>query len=106
MMRLTAIRVVTCVTHGGLFVQAERVQPAAFLKMVAGQERLYPSIISLVRLGKYVWALLVIEDDWAHRLGLCGFQFWARKLTGSLSCGVESIGACWLEGMIQSPWYP
>ena len=75
MMRLITIMVVTCVTHGGLFVQAERGQPAAFLKMVAGQERLYPGIISLARLGKYVRAWLVNEDDWVRRLSLCGFQF-------------------------------
>ena len=53
---LTALRVVTCVTHGWIFVQAEVGQPAAFLKMIAGQERLYPGIISLARLGKYIWA--------------------------------------------------
>ena len=49
--------------------------------MVACQERLYPGIISPSRLGKYVWAWLVNEDDWARRLGLYGFQFWARRLT-------------------------
>ena len=54
MMRLTAIRVVTCVTHGELFVQAERGQPAA-LKMVASHERLYLGIISPTQLVKYVW---------------------------------------------------
>ena len=32
-------------THRWLLVQAERGQPAAFLKMVTGQERLYPGII-------------------------------------------------------------
>ena len=73
MTRLTAIRLVTCVTHGWLFVQAEISQPAALLKMVAGQERLYPNIISPTRLGKYVWVWLVNEDDWVRRLGLCGF---------------------------------
>ena len=36
MMRLTTIKVVTCVTHGELFVQAERGMLDAFLKMVAG----------------------------------------------------------------------
>ena len=50
--------------------------------MVADQERLYLDIISLARLGKYVWACLVNEDDWVCRLGLFGFQFWARRLTG------------------------
>ena len=55
MMHLTAIRVVTCVTHGWLFVQAERGQSTTSLKMVAGQERLYPGIISPARMGKYVW---------------------------------------------------
>ena len=95
MMHLTAIRVVTCVTHGELFVQPERGQPTAFLKMVADQERLYLGIISLAQLGKYVWAWLVNEDDWARRLDLCGFQFWARRLTGPLSCGIESVRACW-----------
>ena len=81
-MRLTAIKAVTYVTYGWLFVQAERGQPTAFLKMVAGQERLFSGIIFLVRLGKYVWAWLVNEDDWVRRLGLCGFQFWARELPG------------------------
>ena len=33
---------------------AEDGQPATFLKMIAGHERLYPSIISPARLGKYV----------------------------------------------------
>ena len=92
MMRLTAIRVVTCVTHGRLFVQAERGQSAAFLKMVASQERLYLGIISPAQLGKYVWVWLVNEDDWTHRLGLCGFQFWTRKLTGPLSEGLSPSG--------------
>ena len=87
MMRSTAIRVVTCVTHGWFFVQAERVQSATSLKMVADQERLYPDIISPAWLGKYVWVWLVNEDDWVHRLGLCGFQFWARRLTGELVGG-------------------
>ena len=36
---------------------------------------------SPARLGKYVWAWLVNENDWVCRLGLCGFQFWARRLT-------------------------
>ena len=68
--------------HGWLFVQAERGQLVASLKMVADHERLYPDIISPVRLGKYVWVWLVNEDDRVRRLGLCGFQFWARRLTG------------------------
>ena len=79
-MRLTVTKVVTCVTHGWLFVQAERGQPTAFLKMVASQERLYLGIISPVQLGKYVWVWLVNEDDWICRLSLYGFQFWARRL--------------------------
>ena len=56
-------------THGWIFVQAEVGQPAAFLKMIVGYERLYPGIISPARLGKYVWAWLVNEDDWARKLG-------------------------------------
>ena len=44
-------------------------QPTAFLKMVAGHERLYPDIISPARSGKYVWAWLVNERNWARRLG-------------------------------------
>ena len=35
MMLLTTIRVVTCVTHGWIFVQAERGQQAAYLEMVS-----------------------------------------------------------------------
>ena len=62
--------------------------------------------MSPVRLGKYVWAWLVNGDDWACRLGHCGFQSWARRLTRPLSCGVESAEASWLEGPGQSPWYP
>ena len=58
-----------------LFVQAERCQSTAFLKMVVGQERLYLGIISPARLGKYVWVWLVNEDDWVRRLGLYGFNF-------------------------------
>ena len=54
---------------GGYFVQAEIGQPTAFLHMVSGQEMLYPSIMSPIRLGKYVWAWLVNEDDWARKLG-------------------------------------
>ena len=75
-------------THRWLLVQAERGQPTAFLKMVAGQERLYPGIISPALLGKYVWAWLVNEDDWVRRLGLCGFQFWACRLTRPVGRGV------------------
>ena len=60
---LIALRVVTCATHGWILVQAEVDQLAAFLKMIAGQERLYPSIISPAQLRKYVWAWLVNEDD-------------------------------------------
>ena len=37
--------------------------------MVADKERLYSDIISHARLGKYVWAWLVNEDNWARRLG-------------------------------------
>ena len=66
---LAALRVVMCVTHGWILIQAERGQPAAFLKMVASHERLYPGIMLHVRLGKYVWAWLVNEDDLAQRLG-------------------------------------
>ena len=55
-MRLTVIRVVTCVTYGWLFVQTERGQSTAFLKMIAGKEILYSDIIFLARLGKYVLA--------------------------------------------------
>ena len=54
--RLTALKVVTCVTHGWILVQVERGQPTAFLKMVSSQKKLYPGIMSHVRLGKYVWA--------------------------------------------------
>ena len=76
MMRLTAIRVVTYVTHGWIFIQVERGQQAAYLKMVFGQERLYPGFMSPVQLGKYVWAWLVNEDDWARILGhyIVGFN--------------------------------
>ena len=56
-------------TYGWIFVQAEVGQPTAFLEMIVIQERLYPNIISPARLGKYVWAWLVNEDDWARRLG-------------------------------------
>ena len=66
---LTAFRVVTCVTHGWILVQTKAGRPAAFLKMVADQERLYPDIISPARSGKYVWAWLVNEGNWARRLG-------------------------------------
>ena len=69
-----------CVTHGWLFVKVERRQPAAFLKMVAGQERLYPGIMSTAPLGKYVWIWLVNENDWVRRLSLYGSQFWAHRL--------------------------
>ena len=48
MMRLTAIRVVTCVTRGWLFVQAKRGQLAAYLKMVSGQERLCTQALCLM----------------------------------------------------------
>ena len=59
-----------CVTHGWIFVQAERGQLVAFLKMVSGKERLHPgNIMSHVQLGKYVWVWLVNEDDWASGLG-------------------------------------
>ena len=55
---LTTLRAVTCVTHVGQPTEvgqlAEVGQPATFLKMIAGQERLYPGIISLAELGKYV----------------------------------------------------
>ena len=51
-----------------ILIQTEVGQPTTFLKMVAGQERLYLDIISPVRPGKYVWAWLVNESNWAHRL--------------------------------------
>ena len=60
---------VTCMTHGWILVHTEVSQSTAFLKMVAGKERLYPGIISHVRPGKYVWAWLVNEDNLARRLG-------------------------------------
>ena len=56
-------------THGWILVQTEVGQSFAFLKMVADQEILYSGIISHARLGKYVWAWLVNEDNWARRLG-------------------------------------
>ena len=55
-------------TYGWILIQAEVGQPAAFLKMIAGQERLYLGIISPAQLGKYVWAWLLKEDDWTCRL--------------------------------------
>ena len=80
---------VTCVTYGWILVQVERCQPIAFLKMVAGHERLYPGIISPVRLGKYVWVWFVNEDDWTRRLGhynlgfslpgLVDWRVWAKS---------------------------
>ena len=79
-MSLTAIRMVTCLTRGWLFIQAERGQPAAFLKMIADQKRLYPGIVSSARLGKRVWPSLINEDDWVRILGLCGFPFWVCSL--------------------------
>ena len=51
---LTALGVVTCVTHGWILVQVEICQPNAFLKMVAGQERLYSSIKSPVGWGSMI----------------------------------------------------
>ena len=39
--------------HGWLFVQAERGQSVAYLKMVSDQGRLYPGIMSSARLGKF-----------------------------------------------------
>ena len=80
-------------THGWLFVQAERGQTASFLKMVADQERLYPGITSPTRLGEYVWAWLVNEDDRVRRLGLGGFQFWTPRL-GFI------FGTCRLSGHV------
>ena len=62
-------------TYRWLLVQAERGQPTAFLKMVADSERLYPGIISPARLGKYVWAWLVNEDDWSVDWASVGFSF-------------------------------
>ena len=56
-------------THGWVLVQTEVGQPVAFLKMVASQERFYPSIISPARPRKYVWAWLVNKGNWARRLG-------------------------------------
>ena len=58
------------------------------------------------RLGENVWAWLVNEDDWSHRLSHCRFQYWVCKLTRPLTCGVESAEACWLEDLGQSPWVP
>ena len=78
-------------THGWISVQAEVDQLDAFLKMIGGQERLYSDIISPTRLGKYVWAWLVNEDDWARRLGHytvgfsqpgpVGWRVWAKART-------------------------
>ena len=86
--RLTALKVVMCVTHGWILVQAKRGQSAAFLKMVSSQEKLYLGIMTYVQLGKYVWAWLVNEDDLARRLGhytmgfslsgLVGLRVWAK----------------------------
>ena len=45
---------------------------------------LYPGITSHVRLGKYVWAWLVNEDDWTRRLGHYAVGF---SLLGSLARG-------------------
>ena len=64
-----------CVTHGWILGQ-----PATFLKMVAGQERLYLDIISPARLGKYVWAWLVNEDNWVNTL-------WASVIRDLLAGG-------------------
>ena len=66
---LTALMVVTCLTQWWILVQAEARQPTTFLKMVVVQERLYPVIIFLTWLGKYIWAWLVNGDNWARRLG-------------------------------------
>ena len=75
-------------THGWILVQAEVGRLIAFLKMIAGQERLYSGIISPTRMGKYVWVWLVNEDDWARRLsyyivgfsqpGPIGWRGWAK----------------------------
>ena len=94
MKRLTALSVVTCVTHGWVFVQTKRGKLAAFLKMVFDQERLYLDIMSHIRLGKHVWVWLVNEDDWARRLGhyIVGFNLglvdWAIILWVSVCRGL------------------
>ena len=51
---LTALKVVMCLTHGWILVQTKRGQSTVFLNMVANQERLYPDIMSPVRLENYV----------------------------------------------------
>ena len=56
-------------THGWILVQTKAGQPTTFLKMVAGQEILYPSTISPVRSGSMFGAWLVNEGNWAGRLG-------------------------------------
>ena len=104
-MRLTVIRVVTCVTHGWLFVQTERGQSVAYLKMVSSQERLYLNIMSHIQLEKYVWIWLVNKDDWTRRLGHCRFQSWTHRLTWTLSYEVKSAEVCWMEGLSQSLWH-
>ena len=50
--------------------------------MVAGHDRLYPGIISPARTGKYVWAWLVNEGNWARRLGYCIVGFSHPGLVG------------------------
>ena len=52
-------------THGWILVQVKVGLPAAFLKMITDQERLYLDIIYLARFRKYVWVWLVNDDDWA-----------------------------------------
>ena len=70
--------------------------------MVADKERLYLGIISPTRLGKFVWAWLVTEGDWARRLGLCGFQFWACRLTRPI------VWRVWAKahGTYNAPFFP
>ena len=65
-------------THERILVQAKVGRPAVFLKMIAGYERLYPDIISPARLGNYIWAWLVNENDWVW---LVNEDNWARRLS-------------------------
>ena len=79
---LTTLSLVMCLTHGWILVQAERGQPTVFLKMVANQKRLYPGIMSHVRLENYVWVWLINKDDWSRRLGHYTLGF---SLSGPIS---------------------
>ena len=88
-------------THGWIFVQDEIGQLTAFLKMITGQERLYPGIIYPAQLGKYVWAWLVYEEDWTRRLGHytmgfsqpgpVGWRVWA-KVHGTHNAPLFPVG--------------